>query len=193
MKKNKTYQRSNQYYIICILLGILIGCISCAIIIQNNHSFITDFMIEKEMGWIDDVSDKAVFLYILKKRFCCFCIFICLSFLFSPQFAFCAFLFLWGGYYGMFTSMMMFYKNIDVFFNALLCFFPHSILYFFSILSVVNLLTSSGTYSSIDVRSKKKRFFKHFLKIFVIICGVGIGIFFEINSKFFLKTFFTNI
>lgn len=93
----------------------------------------------------------------------------------------------------MFTSMMMFYKNIDVFLYALLCFFPHSILYFFSILSVVNLLSSSGTYSSNEVRSKKKRFIKYFLKIFVIICGACIGMFFEINSKNFLKAFFTNI
>lgn len=193
MMNNKMKQNNNQYYMICIVLGIIAGCIWCAVMLQNHQSFITDFMMSKELGWLNQVSEKGLFLYILKKRVCCFCILICLSFLFSPRFAVSVISLLWGCYYGMFMSMILFYKNMNQIMNVWLSFFPHTIFYFLSILLVVNLFDEFNTYSSREEKKKKKLFFKYFLKTFVIICCLGMGIFFELNSKFFLNSFFTHM
>ena len=192
MKKNR-YNQRNQFYMLYILIGIILGCILCCVLLQSNQGYITDFLFEKEAAWFCDVSNGKLFFYLLKKRIVSLFLFLCLSCLFSPQSAFMIFLFLWGGYYGLFISMTMYYKNIDMIAEALLCFFPHSILYFFALLCVVNLFSSSNTYCAVEEKSKKKKIIKYFLKIFVIIFCVVTGILFEINSKIFLKSFFINI
>lgn len=192
MKMN-LFKHENQNYMFCILIGIIVGCICCAVMIQNDNSIISGFMIEKEFGGVNSVSDKALLFYLLKKRICLICILICLSYLFSYRFVYFLILFLWGGYYGLFISMTLLCKNIQMFFYGLLCFFPHSLLYFFSILLISDFFTNTYTYGRTKMGWKKKNNLKYFLKIFVIICCMGIGIFFEFKSKFFLETFFTNI
>lgn len=189
----KQKNQGHQLYIVFLFLGIVLGSITCGFLLQKNHGFIVDFMMSREQINFSEMKHRALFLYLVKNRVLCLTIFLLLAMLFSFPKAFLVSLFCWGGYYGFFVSLILYYKNIEMVPRTLLCFFPHWIFYYLGILSIVNFFQSRNTYCSLNQPYLKNQKCKYFLKIFVIFICFVIGLFFEFYSQNFLKEIFTNM
>lgn len=176
-----------------ILAGIVIGgCIYFFAILCKNY----EIHFSDSVGMADiikQVSLKNLYFYLLKKRCYMFILFFCLAFLFNIKYAVLISGTIFGMYYGIVMCSSILHENLMGILHAISYFYPHFLFYFLIILIVGGMMNQKDTSCGCSTNHLRSVRIKYFLKIFVIILLLLLGVYLELKCPILFEKIFTNM
>ncbi len=176
-----------------ILTGIVIGgCIYFFVLLCKNY----EIHFSDSVGMADiikQVSLKNLYFYLLRKRCYMFILFFCLAFLFNIKYAVLISGTIFGMYYGIVMCSFILHENLMGVLHAISYFYPHFLFYFLIILIVGGMMNRKDTSCGYTTNHFHSVRIKYFLKIFVIILLLLLGVYLELKCPIFFEKFFTNM